>query len=336
MESKLYKKLDQNKVRCETCAHKCVLNPGDFGLCGVRYNKEGTLKVLNYKRAISLSVDPIEKKPLYHFLPGTKSFSVATVGCNFSCDYCQNASISQFSAQQNKSKVPGKKTIPKEIVKKTKEAGCESIAYTYTEPTIFFEYALEIMKEAKKKGLKNVWVTNGYMSKETLAEISPYLDAAAVDLKSFSNEFYQKHCKATLEPVIRNLKEIKKKDIWLEVITLIIPDENDTREEIKSIAEFIKEKLGAETPWHLSRFRPAYKMKNKTPTNPAKIKQAYRLGKEAGLKHVYAGNIKLPKLTDTYCPNCEEVIIERAGFRSRVLAENGKCPHCNEEIAGKW
>lgn len=157
-----------------------------------------------------------------------------------------------------------------------------------------------------------------------------------MDLKSFSNKFYQKRCKATLEPVIRNLKEIKKKDIWLEVITLIIPDENDTREEIKSIAEFIKEKLGAETPWHLSRFRPAYKMKNKTPTNPAKIEQAYRLGKEAGLKHVYAGNIKLPKLTDTYCPNCEEVVIERTGFRSRVLAENGKCPKCGEGIAGTW
>lgn len=334
MESKLYQKLKENKVKCETCEQKCALAPGDFGLCGVRKNEEGTLRVLNYGKAISLSVDPIEKKPLYHFLPGSRSFSVATVGCNFSCDFCQNASISQIHAQERK--LPGKKRSPKEIVKKAKENGCESIAYTYTEPTIFFEYALDIMKEAKKKGLKNVWVTNGYMSKKTLAKISPYLDGAAVDLKSFSNDFYQKRCKATLKPVVRNLKEIKKKDIWLEVITLIVPDENDTSEEIKSIAEFIKEKLGASTPWHLSRFRPAHKMKNKSPTKPEKIKQAYQAGKEAGLKYVYAANVKLPKLTDTYCPNCDEVVVERTGFRAQVLAKAGRCPNCNEKIAGMW
>lgn len=336
MESKLYKKLDKNKVRCQTCAHNCVLSPGDFGLCGVRYNKEGILKVLNYKRAISLSADPIEKKPLYHFLPETKSFSVATVGCNFSCDFCQNASISQFSAQQNENKVPGKKISPKEIVKKAKKAKCKSIAYTYTEPTIFFEYALEIMKEAKKQNLKNVWVTNGYMSEEALAEIIPYLDAAAVDLKSFSNDFYQNRCNAQIKPVLRNLKLLKREGAWLEVITLLIPKENDSKEELKSIAEFIKEKLGASTPWHLSRFRPAFKMKDKRPTKPEKIKQVFQIGNNTGLEYVYAGNIRMPKLTETHCPNCNETVIERVGFRAQVLAEDGKCPNCNEEIAGVW
>lgn len=282
----LYEKLKKDdKVQCGVCNHRCIISSGKRGICGVRKNEKGKLYSLVYGKAIAENIDPIEKKPLYHFLPGTRTLSIATVGCNFRCLHCQNADISQAEF------ISGRDLPPEKIVEDALKYNCPSIAYTYTEPTIFVEYALDTMKLAKDKGLKNVWVSNGYMTKETLDLISPYLDAINVDLKAFTEKFYQEVCGAKLKPVLENLKDIKKRKIWLEVTTLIIPTKNDSVEELKNIAEFIKKHLGAETPWHVSRFFPTYKLTEVPSTDVEKIYQAVEIGKKAGLKYVYGGNI---------------------------------------------
>lgn len=274
-----------NKVKCGVCNHQCVINDGNKGICGVRKNEKGKLYTLVYGKAIAENIDPIEKKPLYHFLPGTKTLSIATVGCNFRCLHCQNADISQVDF------ISGKDLPPEKIVEDAIKTNCPSIAYTYTEPTIFVEYALDTMRLARKKNLKNIWVSNGYMTKETLALVEPYLDAINVDLKAFTEKFYQEVCGAKLKPVLENLKGIKKKKIWLEVTTLIIPTKNDSSKELKDIAKFIKKELGPETPWHVSRFFPTYKLTDVPSTEVEKIYQAVEIGKKAGLKYVYEGNI---------------------------------------------
>ena len=284
-EAVLYVKLKGNKVKCGVCNHQCVINDGNKGICGVRKNENGKLYTLVYGKAIAENIDPIEKKPLYHFLPGTKTLSIATVGCNFRCLYCQNADISQVDF------ISGKDLPPEKVVEDAIKTNCPSISYTYTEPTIFVEYALDTMKLARKKNLKNIWVSNGYMTKETLALIGPYLDAINVDLKAFTEKFYQEVCGAKLKPVLESLKEIRKKKIWLEVTTLIIPTKNDSPKELKNIAEFIKKELGSETPWHVSRFFPTYKLLDVPSTEVEKIYQAVEIGKKAGLKYVYEGNI---------------------------------------------
>ncbi len=304
-EALLYQKLKDKKVKCGVCHHSCLILPDKRGICGVRENQNGTLYALNYGKAIAAHVDPIEKKPLYHFLPGTFSYSIATVGCNFRCLHCQNADISQINKQQttnNKQQILGKKISPEQIIQNALQNNCPSISYTYTEPTIFLEYALDTMKLAKKYSqdsqkirtnsqLANVWVSNGYMSDKTLDLITPYLDAINVDLKSFSEKFYQKVCGAHLQPVLDNLIKIKKSGIHLEVTTLVIPDQNDSTEELTEIAKFIAEKLGADTAWHISRFFPHYKMAHLPPTPVEKIYQAVEIGKKYGLDHVYAGNV---------------------------------------------
>jgi len=293
-EALLYKNLDppngeaSSKVQCNVCNHRCIINEGKRGICGVRENREGKLYSLVYGKIIAEHIDPIEKKPLYHFLPGTFSFSIATVGCNFRCLHCQNADISQVPTSKS---VGGKTRTPEEIVDDTIKNKCPSISYTYTEPTIFVEFALDCMKLARKKGLKNVWVSNGYMTKETLDLVSPYLDATNIDLKAFTEKFYQEVCGARLQPVLENLIDIKKRKIHLEITTLIIPGKNDSEKELKDIAEFIKNKLGDDVPWHVSRFFPHHKMLDVPSTPVEKINQAVEIGKKAGLKYVYAGNI---------------------------------------------
>ena len=292
-EALLYKRVpgaQGQNIQCEVCNHQCLILPGRRGICGVRENQDGKLYALNYGKVIAAHIDPIEKKPLYHFLPGTFSYSIATVGCNFKCLHCQNADISQYTKEWG-GEIIGDELLPEQVVKNAIKYNCPSISYTYTEPTIFLEYALDTMKLANQKGLKNVWVTNGYMSDKTLKLIKPYLDAANVDLKSFSDEFYKRVCGARLQPVLDNLIKIKKAGIHLEVTTLIIPGENDSEKELKQIAEFIVEKLGADTPWHVSRFFPAYKMNNLPPTPVEKIYQAVEIGKKTGIKYVYAGNV---------------------------------------------
>jgi len=292
-EALLYKRVpgaQGQNIQCEVCNHQCLILPGRRGICGVRENQDGKLYALNYGKVIAAHIDPIEKKPLYHFLPGTFSYSIATVGCNFKCLHCQNADISQYTKEWG-GEIIGDELLPEQVVKNAIKYNCPSISYTYTEPTIFLEYALDTMKLANQKGLKNVWVTNGYMSDKTLKLIKPYLDAANVDLKSFSDEFYKRVCGARLQPVLDNLIKIKKAGIHLEVTTLIIPGENDSEKELKQIAGFVVEKLGADTPWHVSRFFPAYKMNNLPPTPVEKIYQAVEIGKKTGIKYVYAGNV---------------------------------------------
>lgn len=291
-EAVLYEKLSDKKVKCGLCNHRCIINDGKRGICGVRENKKGKLYSLVYGRIIAEHIDPIEKKPLYHFMPGSFSLSIATIGCNFKCLHCQNSDISQISKQEiTSNKRWGKEKSPKEIVQDALESNCPSISYTYTEPTIFLEFALDCMKLAKKKGLRNVWVSNGYMTKKVLDLITPYLDAINIDLKALTEDFYRDVCGAKLQPVLDNLIDIKKRGIHLEITTLIIPDKNDSEKELKQIAVFIKKKLSKDTPWHVSRFFPHHEFLNMMPTPMEKVLRAVEIGKRAGLKHVYPGNI---------------------------------------------
>ena len=302
---------------------------------GVRKNIKGKLYSLVYGKVIAENIDPIEKKPLFHFLPGSLSYSIATVGCNFKCWHCQNADISQYPIDEQFKKeafVPGKEIEPKEIITKAKAAGCASIAYTYTEPTIYAEFALTCMKLAKKQGFKNVWVSNGYTTKEAWLKILPYLDAINVDLKFFKNETYLKICSAKLQPILDNLKFLKSKQIWLEITTLVMPGLNDSDDELQQIAEFIFKQLGSQTPWHVSRFFPQYKMQNQDATEEQLIYKAYKIGKDIGLKYVYGGNIVSDIHENTYCPVCNELVIRRTAFDTDCFDKNSKCPKCNEKI----
>ncbi|MFA5925380.1 MAG: AmmeMemoRadiSam system radical SAM enzyme [Parcubacteria group bacterium] len=296
-ESILYEKLEKKRVRCKTCSHYCSIAPAKRGICGVRENIGGKLYFLPYGRAIATQIDPIEKKPLYHFMPGTKTFSVATVGCNLRCGNCQNWSISQFPKNPKITREliekSGDDLPPKEIVRLAKEFGCPSISYTYTEPTIFLEYALDTMKLAKKAGLKNVWVSNGFMSEETFSVAQPYLDAINIDIKSFEEKFYREDCGARLQPVLENCKRAAKDNIWLEITTLIIPGLSDGEKMLHKIANFIKNELGDSVPWHISAFSGAisWKLGHLPDTPLEKMKEACEIGKSEGLKYVHMGNI---------------------------------------------
>ncbi len=332
-EALLYNKLDDNIVECYLCAHNCRIKNGSFGMCGVRQNIEGVLYTFVYGDAIASHIDPIEKKPLYHFFPGSTSYSIATVGCNFKCGFCQNWQISQ-STKKDYSLFKNKELMPEIIVKEAKGDNCKSISYTYTEPTIFFEYAFDTAKLAKKAGLYNNFVTNGYMSKEALDLISPYLDAANVDLKSFRDGFYAKNCKAHLKPVLDTIKYMKELGIWIEVTTLIIPGENDSAGELKDIANFIAG-VDRGIPWHISRFHPDYEFVNHSPTPISTLYKAKEIGETCGLKYIYLGNVG--EETNTYCPECKKLLVRRLYFS--VLEnniENGKCPYCGVEINGIW
>jgi len=329
-EAYLYKKLKDSKASCQLCSHFCVIEPEELGKCGVRKNKGGILYSLVYRKLVSENADPIEKKPLFHFLPGTLSMSVATVGCNFKCFFCQNYSISQVESEEE---IYGQDVAPEKIVADAINSGCKSISYTYTEPTVFFEYAYDTAKIASRKGLKNVFVTNGYMSKQCLEMISPYLDAANVDLKSFSDQFYKDRVEARLKPVLENIRLMKGLGIWVEVTTLVIPGLNDSKEELGQIAEFLKS-ISDDLPWHVSAYYPQYKSRI-PPTGEEKIKEAVEIGKKAGLKYVYGGNIYGSDLETTYCCSCGQPLIKRMGFsvKSNSLSE-GKCVNCGQKLEG--
>jgi len=332
-EATLYERLEDNKVRCNLCNHRCLIAEGKRGLCGVRENQKGILYSLVYRKAIAAHIDPIEKKPFFNFLPGTMSYSIATQGCNFRCRFCQNWGISQSSKEGGS--IKGEDISPEKIVEGAKSSGCKSIAYTYTEPTIFFEYAYDTAKTASKEGLKNVFVTNGFMTEEALREINPYLDAANVDLKGFTEKFYQEICGAKLEPVKNSLRLMKELGIWVEITTLIIPTLNDSLDELKSMAEFIKNELGEETPWHLSKFHPDYKMSDIPPTPVDTIHKAREIGLEAGLRYVYAGNLPGDIGENTYCYKCGESLIDRYLFTiNENRIKDSKCPRCGAGIDG--
>jgi pyruvate formate lyase activating enzyme len=332
-EAMFYEPLEKDMVQCHLCSHHCRIVESKRGTCGVRENRDGTLYSLVYRRLVASHIDPIEKKPLFHFLPNSSAYSIATVGCNFRCQNCQNWEISQSSKPQ--SPIIGRDVAPEDIVKGAKRMKCTSIAYTYTEPVIFFEYAYDTAKLAVENGLKNVFVTNGYITEEALREISPYLHAANIDLKSFNDKFYRDNCGARLEPVLEAIKLHKKLGIWIEITTLIIPTLNDSEEDLRGIAKFIKD-VGVETPWHVSAFYPTYHLIDLHPTPREKLRKARSIGIEVGLKYVYQGNTP-GEGENTYCYQCGELLIERHGYRitkNKMIGSN--CPYCSSELEGVW
>jgi pyruvate formate lyase activating enzyme len=334
MEAQLYECRDDLKIFCHLCAHHCKISNGHRGICKVRVNRRGRLETLVYGKLVARNADPIEKKPLFHFLPGSRSYSIATVGCNFKCRFCQNADIAQLPSDQ-RGMIVGEDTTPEAVVADALANGCASIAYTYTEPTIFFEFALAVARQAKTAGLRNVFVTNGYMTEEALARIAPYLDAANVDLKAYSDDFYRDMCQARLAPVKATLKNMKARGILVEVTTLVIPGLNEDPSELTALASFLVDALGAETPWHLSRFHPTYQMTDRPRTPVETLKIARQVGLDAGLKYVYIGNVPGSGAENTYCPSCGNSVINRFHFNTRVsLIDGNHCAYCHEAIDG--
>jgi pyruvate formate lyase activating enzyme len=333
-EAKLYRKIDDQKVQCFTCAHQCVIAPGKRGVCGVRENQEGKLITLVYGKAVALHVDPIEKKPLFHFLPGAPAMSVATAGCNMHCLNCQNADISQIP--KSPGWIRGEDVSPETLVEATVRQQCQIIAYTYTEPAVFWDYAYDTARIARQKKIKNVFVTNGYLSKESLEVISPFLDGANVDLKAFRDATYKSVCGAHLQPVLDTIQRMKELGIWVEVTTLLIPGLNDSEKELKEIARFIHD-IDPAMPWHISRFYPTYRMTDRPPTSIESITKAREIGIETGLSYVYPGNIPGNEGESTFCYQCKTKLIHRRGYQiiENQLA-NGKCPECGSEIPGVW
>jgi pyruvate formate lyase activating enzyme len=328
----LYEKLDDQRVHCNLCAHRCTIKPDRRGICGVRENREGILYSLVYGTLIAENIDPIEKKPFFHVYPASSSYSIATVGCNLNCEFCQNHEISQMP--RSTLMITGRDILPAEIVSQAKKSGSKTIAYTYTEPTIYFELAYDTAKIAHEHGLKNVFVTNGFMTTETIDTIAPYLTAANVDLKSFRDEFYKKRCGARLKPVLESLKKMKERGIWVEITTLLIPDLNDSDEELKDIAQFIAG-LGKETPWHISRFHPQFKMMNVPVTPVSSLHRAVEIGKQKGLKYVYSGNVPGDEGEDTHCFHCGNILIKRYGFKVvKINLVGNKCNKCGTELEG--
>ncbi|RII00778.1 AmmeMemoRadiSam system radical SAM enzyme [candidate division NPL-UPA2 bacterium Unc8] len=327
-EAFLYQTLGDNMVKCRLCAHRCRIKPGATGICRVRENKEGALYTLVYGKAIARNVDPMEKKPLFHFLPGTLSYSLATVGCNFRCRFCQNWEISQGV----KDNIPGETILPEKIVEEAIFYKCQSISYTYTEPTVFFEYAYETAEIAREKGLRNVFVTNGYQTPETVAMMKGVIDAANIDLKSFSDDFYSRVCQAHLEPVLETIRNMHNAGITIEVTTLVVPGENDSPDELKGIAEFLVS-ISADIPWHLSAFSPCHQMQDARSTPAEVIHRAIEVGKKTGLNYVYSGNLPQNSCEDSVCPYCGKTIIARSwfGVRKIDLKEKSYC-YCGKKL----
>lgn len=333
-EAMLYEKIGGGRVRCALCAHRCLIEVGRRGICRVRENRGGTLYSLVYGKVASCNVDPIEKKPLFHFLPGSRTYSIATVGCNFTCLNCQNYSISQILREKG-DRIIGEDVAPGEILAEAVKSGCQSISYTYTEPTVFFEYALDIARLAHEEGLRNVFVSNGYMTSEAAEALFPVLDGINIDLKGISDEFYHDVVGGTLRPVLHSIERFAQAGTWVEVTTLVIAGMNDSSEALRWTAEAICG-VSPTIPWHVSRFYPAYKLLDRPPTPVATLMKAQRIGREVGLRYVYVGNVP-GEGEDTYCPACGALILRRIGFlvKENRLGE-GCCPDCGAEVDGVW
>jgi pyruvate formate lyase activating enzyme len=329
-EAYLYEPMPDGAVRCLLCGHTCVIRPGRRGICRVRENRDGQLVSLVYDRVISIHGDPIEKKPFFHFLPGSSSLSIATVGCNFRCEFCQNFSISQYPRQYED--FPGDALAPEEIVDIAAGRGFRSISYTYTEPTIYFELAYDTGVLARRRGLRNNFVSNGFMTPQAIEKMSDFLDAANIDLKSFSDEFYRTYCGARLQPVLDSIRRLRAAGVWVEVTTLVIPGLNSERDELRQIAGFLAE-VDPAIPWHVSAFHPDFHMTDRPRTSVRHLEMALEAGREAGLKYIYSGNMAGHPAESTYCPHCGELVVERRGFgvlRNRL--EEPVCPACRGEI----
>jgi len=323
-------KAQGDKIVCLLCRHYCKLKEGQVGICGVNKNENGKLVNLVYGKVSAINIDPIEKKPLYHFLPASTSLSIGTVGCNFKCPFCQNWQISQTSSLEGSYDI-----TPKQLVDIALERGCKSISYTYNEPTIFYPFAKDVALLAKEAGLKNVFVSNGFETPEIIEDMVGVIDAFNIDIKGFNSKYYKKYLKGDLNGVLDTLKLLKKHNFWVECTTLIVPGDNDSDEELGKIANFIANELDVDTPWHISAFHPDFKVQEKEATPIETLQRAFNIGKEAGLNYIYMGNV----LSDgiTYCPECNEELIWRTGFsvRKNILSD-GKCPKCGTAIAGIW
>lgn len=332
-EALLYQRLEGDRIRCDLCAHRCVIDSGQRGLCGVRENRSGRLYSLVYGRTISRNVDPIEKKPLYHVYPGSRAFSVATPGCNFRCSWCQNCEISQWPRERGEV-LAGEAFSPEQIVAAAQASGCRSIAYTYTEPTIFFEYSYATAQLARQAGIANLYISNGYMTAAMLELLHPWLAAANIDLKTFRDTTYRQYAGARLQPVLDSLRTLHQYGVWLEVTTLIIPGINDDPAELAELTDFIARELGPQTPWHVSRFFPRYRLLELPPTPPETISRAVEIGHQAGLVHIYPGN--LGGDAQTYCPDCRSCLIARSGLgiRENRISAAQTCPDCGAAVAG--
>jgi pyruvate formate lyase activating enzyme len=333
-EAVLWEPSAGGRVNCRLCNFRCVIADGKLGHCAVRKNIGGRLYSLNYGRLCATNPDPIEKKPLYHFQPGSRSFSIAAVGCNFRCEFCQNWQISQAALETGR--IDGESVSPEQIVAAAVRTGCRSIAYTYTEPTIFMEICNDCARPARERGLANVFVSNGYMTREAIDFAADWLDAINVDLKAFSDEYYKRLCGARLQPVLDSIAYIARQTkIWMEVTTLVLPGQNDSEEELKKLADFLVTQAGPDVPWHVSRFYPQYKYTDSQPTPMQTMQRAEEIGRAAGLRYVYLGNVPGTKSDNTYCYHCGRSLIERVGYRIAANhIKDAKCPDCGTAVAG--
>jgi len=342
-KAKLFQRQKDGRVECQACSWQCKIAKGKTGLCGVRQNIGGDLFLLVYGQAVGLFPDPVEKKPLYHFLPGTSALSFGTLGCNFACAFCQNWQQSQLVKEVNPQErfafieKHSAAFSPRQIVELARRWHCHSIAYTYNEPAVFVEYAYETMVLAKKAGLKNIFVSNGFESLATFNLVRDYLDAINIDLKSFRPDFYQKICRGKITPVLENIKRFFQAGIWVEVTTLIIPHLNDSEKELTAIARFLKD-ISEDIPWHVTAFHPDYQMRDRSPTPVAKLKEAFQIGKKIGLNYIYLGNVVTSSSTVTRCPVCQRVLVAREGYQllGPPKIKDGQCIFCHQRIAGVW
>jgi pyruvate formate lyase activating enzyme len=333
LEAVYYKKLDYKEVECELCPRKCKVGNKERGYCGVRENEEGIYYTLVHSRVCSAGVDPIEKKPFFHYLPGTRSFSIATAGCNMNCKFCQNWQISQVRPEQ----VENYYLPPEAVAQFAKANKCVSIAYTYSEPIIFYEYMLDCARAGHKENLKSVIITAGYIEHDPLVELCKNLDAVKIDFKAFTDKFYREICSCELKPIMNVLVELKKIGIWTEIVYLMVPTLNDDMKDIKRMCQWMKKELGTDMPIHFSRFHPTYLMKNLPPTPVSSLEQARQIALEAGLNYVYIGNVPGHEAEKTYCPKCKKVVVDRIGYTiTQMNLNNGKCKFCGETIPGIW
>lgn len=334
-EAMFYRQGKQDDLVCELCNNHCRIKSGRRGICGVRENQDGKLMSLVYGRLVAENSDPIEKKPLFHFLPGSRSHSISTVGCNFRCLHCQNYHISQYPHMHH-GEITGERRTAEEVVAAAERNGCASISYTYVEPTIFYEFARDCAVLAHNRGMKNVFVSNGYMSPEVTRDMAPLLDGINIDIKAFTDDFYRKICKAHLQPVLDNVRLMHELGVWVEVTTLLIPGLNDSESELREIAGFIMD-VDPAIPWHVTAFRPAYKLTDREATPVDTLRMARKTGMEEGLRFVYEGNIPGEGGENTVCPSCGKELISRWGFSIRGdNLQNGGCPQCGESIEGVW
>ncbi len=332
-EAMFYKNLDKETVRCELCPHSCVLGEGGRGFCRARECRGGKLYSLVYELPCSIHVDPIEKKPMFHMLPASKSFSIATAGCNSRCKYCQNWQISQARPEET----VNIKMTKEQVVAKAIETGCRSIAYTYSEPNIFYEYGLDTARLANTKGIKNIWITGGMISPGPLKELSRYVEAANIDFKAYDDNFLRKICAQNLKTITETVKISKENGMWIEITNLIVPTLNDNPAKIRELALWIKNNVGRDVPLHFSRFWPIYKLKNLPPTPVATLENAREIALEAGLEYVYIGNLPGHEGNNTYCPSCKSLVIGRRGYLITAINMSGsKCKSCGHEIPGIW